>query len=112
MKILLVERDPVVRIDMKEMLSAAFPEAELTAVETLEDASEVAKWRVVLLDASLDEFERARARNYWKDPEAKIILTNSLEPVQGYIQLQRPFTEDMVISTIRDTLESQRSQSN
>lgn len=109
MKILLVERDPVVRIDMKEMLSAAFPEAELAAVETLEDASEIAKWRVVLLDASLDEFERAR--EYWKDAEARIILTNSLDPVPGYVQLHRPFTEDMVISTIRETLRPQRSKS-
>ncbi|MEL6511169.1 MAG: hypothetical protein AAFQ47_06020 [Pseudomonadota bacterium] len=105
--IVLIEKDPFVRIDMSEALAVAFPNVRVVTLEQLDQTvSDVAVPHVVILDTPLGELTDSAMVKAWTDAGAQIILTGSRDQAgdlkhQTWQNVERPFTDQMLLDVIQ-----------
>lgn len=108
--IILVESDPVVRMDLSEALVGIFPDATIRTADKLENIGEdhyVAD--VVILDTPHAEILAWPNCKFWIDGNAHVILTHDTSDLTDIIhstwrKLQRPFSEQMLLNSLPNAI--------
>lgn len=107
MFILIVESDPLVRLDLRETLENEFSNSTVKCTDRLESQLDFAVTAdVIILDTVDPSALPDSLHENWLCRVAHVVLTNiSAEgdrefPVQ-WRRLQRPFSEKMIVDTLR-----------
>lgn len=105
--ILLIERDPFVRTDMAQALQSGFPGHKIVSFATLEEADQSGAPRLLLIDIAGCQLLETLASRGWANGEVVCVLTGaSGQDVSApSVRLPRPFTDDMLLSTVREALQ-------
>lgn len=102
MIIVIVERDPIVRIDMEETLKAAFEGATVSSVSTADEIDDISA-DILITDSPLQRQNLAT----WLAQGAQIISTGAQDQnasgsrIDGVVQLSRPFSSEMLLQMVK-----------
>lgn len=108
MLIVIVEQDPIVRMDMEETLAARIDGVTLTCVTALSEVEDIAA-DLLIIDTALD---RKNLTN-WLAQGAQIISTGQQlstpggGPLDGVRHLQRPFSSEMLARLVEEMMKGQ-----
>ncbi|WP_375280488.1 hypothetical protein [Pseudooctadecabacter sp.] len=105
MLIVIVEHDPIVRIDMEETLISLMESVTVSCVTTLSEVEDIAG-DLLIIDTALDR----QNLTAWLAQGAQILSTGpqlstpSGGPLDGVRHLQRPFSSEMLARHVEEML--------
>ncbi|MEL6959080.1 MAG: hypothetical protein AAGL89_09045 [Pseudomonadota bacterium] len=104
--ILIIERDPIVRIDLIEAMMTERSHVSVTGTDVLEHYVGLDRPSLVFVDISFNETRRSARLSDWISKGTKVVLTNTNDDQVDLplVKLPRPFSEEVLMSTIRPLL--------
>lgn len=102
MKILILENDPTVRLDLEETVLSVWPNATVSASDGPADMDDPTRFDIVLLDSEDGSDLACRYRGHG----TRTIFTNSTHPTatlddRGRYRIRRPFAAEDVTMAIK-----------
>ncbi len=94
--ILIVERDPFIRLDLAETVADFWEDVPVISVPDMPDFVQIDTPVAVLLDAKPEEISEFPQMSAMQDKGVQFILTNANgdEPPSGMSKVARPFTAE------------------